>query len=552
MDLDLKALKIDKENSLVEAKAAQFSLPKNIWDSYSAFANTNGGKILLGVSENKETKELIVSGIDAPETVKKQFWDTINNPKKVSCNILTENDLDEIKLENGKIIFIITVPKARLVLRPIYINNDIINGSFKRNHEGDYHMTREEVSKMLRDASPYSYDQKVYEELPLSVLSDDTITKFRRYHEGHRENHPWSKLPKEQYLLMIGAAAFSESDSAVHPTMAGLLMFGEEHVITRFFSDYFLDYRENLDPGKVRWTDRVQSISGEWSGNVFDFYLLVNNKLVMDLKVPFKLRGMERIDNTSLHDAVREAFINCLTNADYFGRCGIVIRKNVDSIIFENPGSIRVGKEQMMRGGISDARNKTIMKMFNLLGYGEKAGSGIPMIIQAAEEFGLPAPEVSENSEFDRTLFTIFLKPKVSQENKKTSTDLGKDESIMVTLPVDVKDDSRSAENTFRGAENTSRGAEKTSRSAENTSRGAEAYSTNIEKQKDNLKRRKQDSLDLILLTLEKEREMNARDLSLHINLSLRRTRELLSELVKSGKVISYGANEKKKYVLPR
>ncbi len=512
MDLDLKALKLDKKNSLVEARTAQFSLPESIWDSYSAFANTNGGKILLGVSENKETKELTVSGIDDPDTVKKQFWDTINNPRKVSCNILTENDLDEIKLENGKTIFIITVPKARLGLRPVYINNDIANGSFKRNHVGDCHLTREEVSRMLRDASPYSYDQKVYEELPLSVLSDDTINKYRRYHEGHREN-PWSNLPKEQYLLMLGAAAFSASDSAVHPTMAGLLMFGEEHVITRFFPDYFLDYRENLDPGKVRWTDRVQSISGEWSGNVFDFYLLVNNKLVMDLKVPFKLRGMERIDNTPLHDAVREAFINCLSNADYFGRCGIVIRKNVDSIVYENPGSIRVGKEQMMHGGISDARNKTIMKMFNLLGYGEKAGSGIPMIIQATEELGLPIPRVEENTEFDRTYFTIFLRQTNSQNEIS-----GNEQGSMRKHPA------KSPEPEEKGAE-------------------PEAHPE---------KRRKEESVEDIVKILNDQGPANARYISASLGLSLRRTRELLAEMMQSGKIISTGSFRTKVYLLPK
>ncbi len=554
MNLDFKTLRLNKDNSQVETKNAQYALPKSVWETYSSFANTNGGQIILGVSEDKDTKELSVTGIDDPDAVEKQFWDTINNPQKVSCNILSNNDFNTITTEDGRTVFIIHVPRAMLELRPVYINNDIIKGSFKRNHEGDYHMTKEEVSKMLRDACPYSYDQKVYDELPLSVLSDDTITKFRRYHEGHRENHPWSKLPKEQYLLMIGAAAFSESDSVAHPTMAGLLMFGEEHVITRFFPDYFLDYRENLDPGKVRWTDRVQSISGEWSGNVFDFYLLVNNKLVMDLKVPFKLRGMERVDNTPLHDAVREAFINCLSNADYFGRCGIVIRKNIDSIVYENPGSIRVGKEQMMRGGISDARNKTIMKMFNLLGYGEKAGSGIPMIIQAAEEFGLPTPEVSENLEFDRTLFTIYVKPNLNQENELDSANLKNDGSVMTNLTDNAEDVEDNAENTGdnanegrNNAETDSRGAETDSRGAETGPRGAKTYIVSNNPQGKHLK---QNSADLILQTIE-GKELSAREISLNINLSLRRTRELLSKLVKSGKVVFYGSNEKRKYLLP-
>lgn len=136
MNLNFKTLRLNKDNSQVEAKSAQYALPKSVWETYSSFANTNGGQIILGVSEDKDTKELSVTGIDNPDAVEKQFWDTINNPQKVSCNILSNNDFNTITTEDGKTVFIIHVPRAMLELRPVYINNDIINGSFKRNHEG--------------------------------------------------------------------------------------------------------------------------------------------------------------------------------------------------------------------------------------------------------------------------------------------------------------------------------------------------------------------------------------------------------------------------------
>ena len=63
MDLDLNTLKIDKENYHVEVKSAQYSLPNSIWETYSAFSNTDGGQIILGISENKKTKELVVTPI---------------------------------------------------------------------------------------------------------------------------------------------------------------------------------------------------------------------------------------------------------------------------------------------------------------------------------------------------------------------------------------------------------------------------------------------------------------------------------------------------------
>ena len=126
----------------------------------------------------------------------------------------------------------------------------------------------------------------------------------------------------------------------MHPTAAGLLMFGEEYKILYEFPEYFLDYREVLDPS-IRWTDRVQSSSGDWTGNLFDFFFRVYGKLVKDLKIPFKLEGITRVDDTPVHKALREALANCLVNTDFYFPRGIVIRKDAESITMENPGSIR-------------------------------------------------------------------------------------------------------------------------------------------------------------------------------------------------------------------
>ena len=140
-----------------------------------------------------------------------------------------------------------------------------------------------------------------------------------------------------------------------------------------------MDYREVLNP-TIRWTDRLHSSSGDWSGNLFDFYFRVYNKLIKDIKIPFKLEGGNRIDDTPVHKVLREALANCLVNADFYVGRGIVVRKNQEYIVIENPGYVRIEKRQMLKGGISDPRNKTLMKMFNMIGIGERAGIGVPDI----------------------------------------------------------------------------------------------------------------------------------------------------------------------------
>ena len=165
-------------------------------------------------------------------------------------------------------------------------------------------------------------------------------------------------------------------------TAAGMLMFGNEYDIIRYFPEYFLDYQEKLEPN-IRWTDRLQSSSGEWSGNLCDFYFRVYNKIIKVLKTPFAMEGGNRIDDTPVHKAVREAVANCIIHADYHGTGGIVIKSFADKLIFANPGYIRIGKHQMKLGGDSDPRNKVLMKMFNLINIGERSGSGVPSIFNA-------------------------------------------------------------------------------------------------------------------------------------------------------------------------
>lgn len=82
------------------------------------------------------------------------------------------------------------------------------------------------------------------------------------------------------------------------------------------------------------------------------------------------------------------------------------------------PGSIRTGKEQMLKGGISDPRNKALMKMFNMIGIGERAGSGVPDIYSVWENQGWIAPQVIEEYAPDRTILKLsFIKMGI---NKKT------------------------------------------------------------------------------------------------------------------------------------
>ncbi len=422
--IDFSNLESYKENNRIEVKKAQGGLPNSIWETYSSFANTLGGIILLGVAE-AEDKSLVPVGLPDPEKLIKDFWNIINNQNKVNINILTSSDIF-IQETDGKSIVVINVPRAQRFYKPVYINGNPVSGTYRRNGEGDYHVNNEELKEMYREANVKAQDIMIIETMDTSLLCSDSINSYRQRMKLSRPGHVWEGLSDEVFLMKLGAAGIG-ADGKIHPTAAGLLMFGYESDIVREFPNYFLDYREDYD-NSTRWTDRIQSSSGDWSGNVYDFYFRVYNKLQQDIKVPFKLEGNMRIDDTPVHMAIREALANCIINADYYGRQGLVVIKTKDSILLSNPGDFRIELDAAKSGGYSDPRNSTLMKMFNLIDIGERAGSGIPSIYYIWEKQGLNEPYFRQSFEPNR--ITLVL-PITKDDDKKSAIKIGDKKSAI-------------------------------------------------------------------------------------------------------------------------
>ncbi len=406
-DFDINKLSEYKEDNRLEVKKASGGLPHSIWETYSSFANSDGGLIVLGVEEDKK-HQLHVVGIANPEELVRDFWNTVNNQQKISLNILADKMVYEQLLED-KTIIVIEVPRAEREMRPVFVGTDPMKGTYRRNHDGDFHCTREEVAAMYRDASPVSVDTRVLTEMDFSVFNTDTIRDYRTRFMQLHQNHAWTNLQDEIFLRRIGAVGISSDDHKIHPTIAGLLMFGNEYEIVRVFPGYFLDYQEQLDDA-IRWTHRTMSNSGDWSGNLFDFYFRIISRLVSDLNIPFVLNGITRVDNTELHTALREAMLNTLVHADYYGRQGTIVRRTASMIMFSNPGDMRISFRTAVGGGVSDPRNATLMKMFSLIGIGDRAGMGIPDMMDIWQRLTGFSPIYISQFSPDRTTMSMQIK----------------------------------------------------------------------------------------------------------------------------------------------
>jgi len=140
--LERNALQGYRENTCLEAKAALGGLPESIWETYSAFANAQGGVILLGVEELPD-KSLQPRDLLDPQWLIEDFWAILRDPERVSVNILREDQVRIHQVEGNRIIAI-TVPPAPEELRPVSVFVDGRWQAFCRRGEGDYRIAREE------------------------------------------------------------------------------------------------------------------------------------------------------------------------------------------------------------------------------------------------------------------------------------------------------------------------------------------------------------------------------------------------------------------------
>ncbi|MCB9199002.1 MAG: putative DNA binding domain-containing protein [Flavobacteriales bacterium] len=397
----------------LEFKKARDHLPGDLWETYSAFANTDGGTIYLGVSQKGD--DIRAVGVSDPDRLLKDFWSTVNNRGKVSHCLVTNKDVTVIPMVHGGNTFpviAILVPRASRRERPVYVGQDPFSGTYRRNHEGDYKCTRQEVERMFADRSDEPADHRILKGFGMADLDPLSLKQYRNRFASRYPDHAWLAEDDKGLLQKLGGWSRDRSTGHEGLTVAGLLMFGKHEAITDkdAVPSFHLDYREHLtDDPNIRWTDRL-TFDGTWEANLFQFYQRVISKLGTGpgIKVPFELDAEGyRKPVTPVHEALQEALVNALIHADHFGQGGVVIERWADKLEFSNPGTLLVSHEQLLQGGISECRNKALQRMFQMLGVGDKAGSGIDKIKKSWSAQRWASPKLKENLRPDRVLLVL-------------------------------------------------------------------------------------------------------------------------------------------------
>ena len=419
MDItDINTLLQVGERISFECKKCENQIPKSVWETYSSFANTVGGIIVLGITEHMEepdqAKRFEITGVNNPTKLKKEFFDTLNS-NKVNRNILIEEDVDIVEYE-GHSLLVINIPQVDYRQRPIYINGNMMNGSFKRNYEGDYHCTEDDVKAMIRDANDSGNDSVLMENYTMDDIDANTLAAYRNRFRTANMDHVWNDYSDKDFLLNMGGYIIDRNTHREGLTLAGLLMFGKGLSIRERFDNIRMDYIDmtNLQPDS-RWSDRL-TYDGRWENNLYNFFMTVQSKLIKDLKRPFRLEGMERIDDTSIHKAVREALTNLVIHSDYMITGVLKVEKHDDCFVFSNPGSLKIPVMDIYTGGHSKARNPNMQAMFRMIGFGDNIGSGFPTILNAWKKENWRQPCLVENQDLHLVELTLTMASLIPDE----------------------------------------------------------------------------------------------------------------------------------------
>lgn len=400
-----------KEKLTAEFKSASNGLPKSIWETYSAFCNTAGGTIYLGITEGDPN---VINGVTNELELKKQFFNILNNPNKVSYRNIEDNDFEIINLENGKSVIAIHVQEAPFYNKPVYINNNITD-TFKRNHDGDYRCDIYELTSMLEDSKSISYDTLPNEkEYGVEVVDIDTLNMYRNMLNSFSIDNIYINKDNEEFLKTLGFLVLNNNKKYVLSN-CGILMFTSPAIIKSIFPLYFLDYQEKGND-MITWSKRITTDDLNFNGNLFNFYLRVLKNLCSNLPNPFFLEGVVNTGDSKIHYIIREALINCIVNCDFFLINQIKITKFIDKVIFVNSGKLKIPIKQAIQGGISFPRNSSLMTAFRNIGVCDRGGTGIPRIMHFSKQLNFYEPILMNDDILNSTCLTIFITENINNK----------------------------------------------------------------------------------------------------------------------------------------
>ena len=383
-----------------EGKTLEFkrdlSSPRNILKTLTAFSNTAGGVLLIGIEDATKNVLGLENALDEEERLCSLIADSIE-PRLVP-------NVELVAWQDKTLLAVEVYPSGS---RPHWLKSEgPMRGVYVRlgstNRQADVDL----IQELRRSAIGAAFDEQALPEMEIGDLDfNGAVTCFSRQRKLVKKDLETLRLVTKHQGRLV-------------PTVGGFLLFGKERKAA--FPDAWIQCGRFIGSSKSKIFDHTE---------IYD-HLPVAVEQVMDFLKKHAMRGadlseLHRRDVWSIPLSIlREAVVNAVVHADYSQK-GAPIRVSFfdDRIEIENPGILLPGLTMDdIRQGVSKLRNRVIARVFRELDLIEQWGSGIRRIFEEAQQLGLPEPQMVEIGM--RVRFIVFLKEAVSVTTPEVTTEV--------------------------------------------------------------------------------------------------------------------------------
>jgi ATP-dependent DNA helicase RecG len=405
-------LTTEDESVLIEAKTCADSVGESILETISAFANEpdrGGGYIILGVK--KVDGEYQMLGVNNSDKIQ---CDLVNQCSD-SFNLAIRPQLDIIR-QNDKNLLLVFIPESQPQEKPIYIKKrGLPKGAFRRLGAADVKLTDQDLELFYQLRSHRHYDDSPIPEADLEDFDPAAIAEYRK--RRGEINPGASELDFTDPDLLYSLAATTKYQGQIHPTIAGLILFGKSATLKRLFPMHRIDYI--IVEGKEWVPDpnrRYQSIE------ILEPLLLAIPRLITlllaDIPKAFVMgeNGIHRSELPLIpRNVIREAVVNALMHRNYRTRQPVQIIRFSNRIEIRNPGySLKPIDSFSEPGSIS--RNGKIANVLHEASIAETKGTGFSAMNRAMQSANLTLPIFDSNQEKDEFVLKLLVHNLFSSE----------------------------------------------------------------------------------------------------------------------------------------
>lgn len=380
----------------VEVKTSARKLSTDIWDSVSAFANTSGGLIILGLSEKDGFAP--VDGF-ALDVVRDQFIEGIGDGGVQGAR-LTSPPAYGIAREtvDSLPVLAITIAANQPGNRPCFVTaKGLPAGAYKRVDDKDIRLSSTEVFEMQHELIASNADREIVAEADESDLDTDVIDDLIERRSATKALH--GAQSRTQKLARLNVL-----DKEGRVRLAGLLATGiyPQQFYPRLLVDVAVHQgnEKSLPGSQVRFLDRV-----ECTGKLPDIVDEAVAAVVRNLRTYSVIEGVARrevpeIPVTVLREAIANAVLHREYSAMFVGQ-PVTVDVFADRVEITNPGGLWGGMTLSNLGdGTSRCRNQVLLPLMQQVapqrqeGFTvEGQGGGIRLMISEMEAHALERPQ---------------------------------------------------------------------------------------------------------------------------------------------------------------